>query len=156
MPGTSRALALHGKRQWSAPALDSGILATVDGDDALQCLPGGHLDTVSFVMNYVEFHISYNVLRALTAPIVELQDGSRFCFPDSGSRDALCSLIDTEVESAHEVGSFETRDRRIELRTDGGHLLSLPFGPTPSDQEWAQLVPADRHGRLEISEMFVW
>lgn len=35
------------------------------GDEHLAILKGGHLDTVSFVMGYVEFRINYNIFRAL-------------------------------------------------------------------------------------------
>jgi hypothetical protein len=40
------------------------------GDEALSVLVGGHLDTVSFVMDYVEFRIGYSVVRALHPPAV--------------------------------------------------------------------------------------
>jgi hypothetical protein len=39
---------------------------SMTGNDALAVLRGRHLDTVSFVMDYVEFRIGYNALRALT------------------------------------------------------------------------------------------
>lgn len=40
----------------------------MDGDEALSILMGGHFDTVSFVMDYVEFRIGYSILRAHAPP----------------------------------------------------------------------------------------
>lgn len=67
----------------------------MDGDEGLRSLRGGHLDTVAFVMNYVEFRIGGNVLRALSPPSLALPTGQRVTFPQAGSRDALCEMIDT-------------------------------------------------------------
>jgi hypothetical protein len=128
----------------------------MDANDALAVLRDGHLDTVSFVMDYVEFRINYNVLRALTPPIVEDSDGLRSQFPEPGSRDALCGLIDTTVESATEVGSDEADNRRIEVRTDKGHVLTIPLAGDRDGPERAHLVPADEQGRLQVAEMFIW
>ena len=66
----------------------------MEAHDALRRLVGGDLDTVSFVRDYVEFRVDYNVLRALTPPQIRLPDGQSHRFPDAGSRDALCALID--------------------------------------------------------------
>lgn len=129
----------------------------MDGNDALRSLQGGHLDTVTFVMDYVEFRIGGNVLRALSAPSIQPPDGGCITFPEPGSRDALCDMIDTTVESAVEAGDFEQNTRRLEVRTRAGHVLTIPLDTrTGHAQEWAQLVPADAHGRLQVSEMFVW
>ena len=62
------------EKQKSVSCWRSGIVAAMDEDNGLAVLPGGHLDTVSFVMDYVEFRISYNVLRALASPVVTLAD----------------------------------------------------------------------------------
>jgi hypothetical protein len=40
-------------------------------EDPLALLLRGDLDTVSFVRDYVEFRIDYNVLRCMTDPIVQ-------------------------------------------------------------------------------------
>ena len=128
----------------------------MDGNDALAVLPGGRLDTVSFVMNYVEFRIGYNVLRALTPPVVLGVGGELHRFPEPGSRDALCRLIDTEVEAAAEVGAWESDDRRIAVRTDDGQILTIPFSDDAGGPEWAHLVPAGARGELQVSEMFIW
>ena len=58
----------------------------MDDQDALDLLLGGHLDTVSFVMDYVEFRVSYNILRCMTGPIVE-RENAVHRFPEPGSRD---------------------------------------------------------------------
>jgi hypothetical protein len=59
-------------------------------------LVGEQLNTVAFVMDYVEFSFNGPVLRALTGPIVQTGE-LRLRFPEPGSRDALCSLIGSEV-----------------------------------------------------------
>src|SRR4029077_15383684 len=61
-------------------------------------LVGEQLKTVAFVMNLVGVKFNGPVVRALTNPIVE-SDGLRLRYPESGSRDALCSLIGSEVEA---------------------------------------------------------
>ena len=121
----------------------------MDSNEALAALRGGHLDTVSFVQDYVEFRINYNVLRALAPPVVEGSDGRRLRFPEPGSRDALCELIDTWVVSADEVGSDESGDRRIEVRTDAEHVLTIPLSGDAGGPEFAHLVPVD-------GGMFIW
>jgi hypothetical protein len=78
-------------------------------------------------MDYVEFRIDYNILRALNPPRVELHDGTAASFPEPGSRDALCQLIDTEVAQAR---------------------VDFP--------ESAHLVPADDRGDLLVDEMHIW
>ena len=35
----------------------------MDANEALGALRGGHLDTVAFVMDYVEFRINYDVVE---------------------------------------------------------------------------------------------
>lgn len=117
----------------------------------------GHLDTVSFVMDYVEFRIDYNVLRVMTGPIVELADGRRGRFPEGGSRDLLCDLIDSEVVAADEIGHDSSPDHRIEVRTREGHLLIVPLDlVSMGGYEGAHLVPADATGRLDGAGMVVW
>lgn len=130
----------------------------MDGNEALSILQGGHLDTVSFVMDYVEVRIGYSVLRSQCShPKVRLSDGSIYEFPEDGSRDALCSLIDSNVVAASEVEA-DTDDWRIEVRTDKGHVLAIPLGSERrvGGPEAAHLVPADASGRLEVSEMWIW
>ena len=82
---------------------------------------------MSFVGDYVEFRIDYNVLRALSMPQIVTPTGQEYRFPDAGSRDALCTLIDSSVVEASEHGREDAGDRRIEVRTDAGHLLTIPL-----------------------------
>jgi hypothetical protein len=100
----------------------------VAASEGLGRLIGGHLDTVSFVMDYVEFRIDYNVLRALNPPRIELHDGTTASFPEQGSRDALCQLIDTEVADARVM--HDDDEPRIQIRTSRGDLLSISLVDT--------------------------
>lgn len=128
----------------------------MEANEALAVLRGGHLDTVSFVMDYVEFRINYSVLRTLVPPIVQCADGRRVRFGDPGSRDALCRLIDTTVESAAEVGDEATGNRRIEVRVDDGSVLTISLTDDAGGPERAHLVPADERGELRVANMFIW
>lgn len=94
--------------------------ASVPSEEALAPLLRGDLDSVSFVRDYVEVHIACNVVRCMTGPIVRTGDGD-FRFPEPGSRDALCGLIDSAVTQVH-----VTRDE-IELDMDSGQALVLPL-----------------------------
>lgn len=125
---------------------------SVDADDALGRLIGGHLDTVSFVMDYVEFGIGYNVLRALNPPRVALHDGTTATFPGPGSRDALCQLIDTDVAHAQLLNGDQAR---IEIRTNHGDLLHIDINDADSPES-AHLVPADERGHLLVKRMHIW
>lgn len=134
----------------------AGPDSVMETPDDLAALVGGHLDTVSFVMDYVEFRINYSVLRCVTRPIVRV-DAGEYRFPDLGSRDALCQLIDAIVAAA------ELHEDRVELRTSSGHTLVLPLDEESRrlpdgfvDPEAVHLVPADDHGRLIISRMLIW
>ena len=121
-------------------------------NDGLGRLIGGHLDTVSFVMDYVEFRIDSNVLRALNPPRVTLHDGTTASFPEPGSRDALCQLIDTEVAVARVVRGDDAP--WIEVRTSRGDLLSISLDDADSPES-AHLVPADEHGDLLVEDMYI-
>jgi hypothetical protein len=123
----------------------------VEGDKALSILVGGHVDTVSFVMDYVEFRIGYSILRAHAHPRVELRDGTTAQFPEAGWRDALCRLIDSEVVSAREADG----STRIEVRTNRGDLLIIDGSSYPYP-EFAQLVPANEWGQLVAAQMYIW
>jgi hypothetical protein len=129
----------------------------VDGNKALSTLVGGELDTVSFVRDYVEFRIDYNVLRALSPPHIIVPTGQDYRFPGAGSRDALCTLIDSSVVEAGELGREDADDRRIEVRTSAGHLLTIPLDASSREGvEAAHLVPADARGRVDAASMWVW
>jgi hypothetical protein len=125
----------------------------VEADDPLGGLAGGHLDTVSFVMDYVEFRIGYNTLRALSPPNVTLHDGTTATFPEPGSRDALCQLIDIEVAEARIARG--DRASRIEVRTSRGDVLTIALDAAKSPES-AHLVPADEQGHLLVEDMHIW
>jgi hypothetical protein len=56
----------------------------MDGNDALLSLVGGVSDTVSFVRDYVEFRVDYNVLRAPSPPEIRPPGGRSYRFPEAG------------------------------------------------------------------------
>jgi hypothetical protein len=86
----------------------------------IESLEGEELNGVAFVMDYVEFHFNGPVLRALTNPV--FQGTQRVEFPDAGSRDALCSLIGSTVESV------EVREEdAIRLTFTDGRMLIVPL-----------------------------
>ena len=64
----------------------------------LQFLVGQPVSGVYFVVDYVELHFDGSYLRCLADPTVQ-RDGVGVTFPSAGSRDALCSLIGSEVRS---------------------------------------------------------
>jgi hypothetical protein len=86
-------------------------------------LVGEELNTVAFVMDYVEFHFNGPRVRALTNPIVRTTAGE-IQFPAPGSRDALCSLIGQEVRGA------SLRDEHsLEFSFNSGAALIIPLDP---------------------------
>ena len=95
-------------------------------NDSLQVLVGDSINAVAFVMDYVEFHFNGRVLRSLTDPILSV-GADRFVFPDAGSRDALCTLIDKKVT-------------KIEARDD--IAICLQFG-----SDTALTIPLDQSSR---------
>lgn len=116
----------------------------------------GDLDTVSFVRDYVELRVDYNIVRCMTGPIVRVADGE-VRFPDPGSRDALCGLIGSDVISA------QVNDDAIELVMSSGPTLVLPLDLASralSDgrviPEAVHLVPADPRGELDVGRMIIW
>ena len=122
----------------------------------LALLMRGDLDTISFVRDYVEVRIDYNIVRCMTGPIVRTESGDRR-FPEPGSRDALCGLIDGAVKEV------EVSDDAIELHMDSGEALVLPLDEksrTLADgrvvAEAVHLVPADERGRLDVTRMATW
>lgn len=150
---------LHGF-SWRSAAVERrgavlGYAAAVEDQTGLALLVGGHLNMVSFVMDYVEFRIDYHCLRALSPPRVILADRTTATFPEPGSRDALCRLIDSTVISAREVLE-QSRPMRIELETDAGDVLDVDFSRDSGGPEAAHLVPADANGRLTTRGMSIW
>jgi hypothetical protein len=103
----------------------------VNGNEALSILVDAHLDTVSFVMDHVEFRIGCNMLRA-SLPLA-------WSFMTLARRP--CRLIDSEVAAAQEVAIGQ----RLEVRTSSGDLLVVDGSDYPYP-EFAHLVPADEGG----------
>ena len=125
-------------------------------EDTLTPLLRGDLDTVSFIRDYVEFRIDYNVLRCMTGPIVRT-GRNEWRFPGPGSRDALCGLIDGVVKEV------EVTDAGIELRMDLERTLILPLDRKSRTRpdgrvspEAVHLVPADERGSLDVAGMVIW
>lgn len=77
-----------------------------DLTSALQFLVGEPLNAVSFVMDYVELHFNGSYLRCLAPPTV-VRAGTAITFPDAGSRDGLCRLIEAEVRAIRAVDGGE-------------------------------------------------
>ena len=116
----------------------------------------GDLDTISFVRDYVEVRIDYNVLRCMTGPVVQNKMGD-VRFPGAGSRDALCGLIGSAVTR------IAVTDDAIELHMDSTDALVLPMDhesrTLPDGRvlpEAVHLVPVDERGRPDSAKMLVW
>jgi hypothetical protein len=78
-------------------ALASNQVSNDDGlTSDLQFFVGEPLNAVSFVMDYVELHFNGSYLRCLTPPTI-IRHSAAVTFPDTGSRDAICGLIGSEV-----------------------------------------------------------
>ncbi len=128
----------------------------MQGEAILAPLMRDDLDTVSFVRDYVELRIDYNIVRCMTGPIVRTANGD-FRFPQPGSRDALCGLIDRVVKRV------EVSDDVIEPHMDSGETLVLPLDQKSRTlpvgrvlPEAVHFVPADERGRLDTATMAIW
>lgn len=92
---------------------------------------GEQLSAVSFVQDYVELHFAGPVLRAFSNPRVQI-GRVQYVFPESGSRDALCSLIGLLVvsvslrEADSFVAEFENGSRFV-VPLDGSYGESMHF-----------------------------
>ena len=88
------------------------------------------------------------ILRSLSSPEVDT-DGVVARFPEPGSRDALCALIDRDVVSADEL------EDRLRLTFSRNAILTLPLRHEASMPEVVELVPT-RDGRLDVAGIVVW
>jgi hypothetical protein len=121
-----------------------------DGDDPTD-LVGEQLTEVAFVMDYVELKFNGPVLRVFTKPTVEV-DGVGLHFPETGSRDALCSLIGATVAAV----SVHDGDH-IEIKTSAGGRLMIPINDEARmGLEAAHFVPAAKDGSLRVADMMIW
>ena len=82
---------------------------------------GESLSGVAFVHDYVEFCFDDKIVRSLTTPIV-IVGSVRHCFPEIGTRDALCFLIGRIVE-----GIRVREDVDIEIAFSGGARVQIPL-----------------------------
>jgi hypothetical protein len=66
----------------------------------LSDLVGEEISAVCFVRDYVEFHFDGPIVRSLSNPSV-LIHGTKYRFPEPGSRDAMCHVIGSAVRTMH-------------------------------------------------------
>ena len=64
----------------------------------LSDLVAEEISAVCFVRDYVEFHFDGPILRCLSNPSVFVH-GTKHCFPQPGSRDALCRVIGSTIRA---------------------------------------------------------
>ena len=104
----------------------------------IQEILGEPLSAVAFVQDYIEFHFDGKIVRALAHPL--LQKGRMLDeFPNSGSRDAFCGLISSEVKS---VTIEERESIKIEFLT--GEVIAIPLTASDaSGPEAAHYVPGE-------------
>ncbi|MGV9779261.1 hypothetical protein [Streptosporangium sp. NPDC003464] len=125
-------------------------ILVVGSDEPIE-LVGRELYTVAFVMDYVEFHFNEAKLTALTEPRIQ-KDSQAWVFPQPGSRDALCALIERTVQAVN----FRA-DEHISLDF-GDAILTIPLDedsrfPGP---EAAHFFLLSEDGAARIKEMRVW
>ncbi|MCC5581381.1 hypothetical protein IMZ11_37840 [Microtetraspora sp. AC03309] len=120
-----------------------------DADDP-SGLVGEELNTVAFVMDYVEFHFNGPKLTALTDPHVQI--GSQtWIFPQAGSRDALCTLIGRTVQAV----SIKTNE--CILLDFGEAILTIPLDEdNRHGPEAAHFFPVNRDGSWRPEGMRIW
>ena len=109
-------------------------------------LIGEELNTVAFVMDYVEFHFNGPRVRALANPTVITAD-SELPFPSSGSRNALCQLIGQEVRDV-----VLREEHSLLFTFASGAQLRIPLDKTsyigPEALHW--------HPDGDLSRMEIW
>lgn len=94
----------------------------------LQFLIGEPLNSLNFVMDYVELHFNGSFVSCLAPPTVHGSEGS-WTFPAAGSRDAFCGLIGSEVRAIRAVDGDEFR---IEF-SDGAVVRASLSHATPGE-----------------------
>jgi hypothetical protein len=85
-------------------------------------LIGREISAVTFARDYVEFHFDGPILRSRADPQVVVGEAT-YCFPKPGSRDALCLVIGTTIQSL----SLD-ESRYLEFTTSNGCRVRLPVG----------------------------
>lgn len=84
-------------------------------------LVGRKVSAVAFVLDGVEFHFDGPVLHSRGDPQIGVGEAV-YCFPKPGSRDALCLLIGTTVESV-----TVDEPRHLEFTASNGCRVRLPL-----------------------------
>jgi hypothetical protein len=89
--------------------------------ESMKVINGEPVSAISFVMDYVEVHFNGPVLRCIANPTV-VSPGEDTTFPEPGSRDRLCELIDRSLERVR-CASGPT----VVLDFSEGWELRIPF-----------------------------
>jgi hypothetical protein len=84
-----------------------------------EILVGEQLNAITFVMDYVQVHFNGPTLTFLVPVYVQTPE-NWLAFPGPGGRDALCSLIGTEV------AVVQATDDVIDLKFRDGRRLQAP------------------------------
>lgn len=107
------------ERDVSESSLPRLQLVSVDSP-ALPDIDGRSLSSVRFFARSIQLELGGIRLELTGNPLV-VCGGQRTRYPDTGSRDALCSLIGDRVESVHSPST-----ERIEIRFISGCELVIP------------------------------
>lgn len=114
----------------------------------LEDLVGLEVSAVCFIRDYVELHFDGPILRSLSDPLMDI-GGTRVQYPRPDSRDTLCRLIGSTVQSAAED------EHNIMLVFADRSMISIPKSSGVAGPEVAHLVPYV-NGRLDVAGMLVW
>jgi hypothetical protein len=99
-------------------------------------LVGKQVSAICFVRDYVDVQFDGPILRCFSGPIIRLEE-REWVFPQTGSRDALCTLIGQDVESM-ELDD----DVRLSLRFSTNRELIVPLDQASrTGPEAMQFVP---------------
>lgn len=88
--------------------------------EPLPNLTGRRVTSVRFTMSGVELDFG-GVAMMVSGTVSVSTPGGRYTYPDSGSRDALCALLDTRVVRVRAIAGD-----RIEILNDNGDTLVVP------------------------------
>jgi hypothetical protein len=83
-------------------------------------LTGRRVTAVRFTTSGVELDFGGLAMMVMGTTVISTP-GGRYTYPDSGSRDALCALLDTRVVRVRAVAGD-----RIEILNDNGDTLVIP------------------------------
>lgn len=101
-------------------------------------LLGQEITCVAFARDGVEFHFDAAIVRSLAAPSVTIGD-STYRFPTAGSRDALCLVIGSTVES------LDLAERQhFEFTTTNGCRVRIPLDAGREGASMQLIAPPDR------------